>query len=431
MQAKRSHKRAYGTGSVTAKGGSWQGVWWVDGKRVKRSLGRIRQAGSMRGLTRKQAETRLRELMLEYKPPNSGDVVLFSEAGELHINRLEAMGRQQRTIEAYRSYKRVHLDPELGTRPVDSITPQDLDRLQQKLLRKVTPTGERVSAKSVLNWMSLVHGILAFSLKQEWVPANVADAVDRPKVDDEEEIHFLNHAQLEALLGVCADDETGRLERTLYLVAAMTGLRQGELLGLRWRHVDWAAARVRVEKTKSRKLRSVPLSERAARELELHFQRSAYQGDDDLVFAHPETGNRLDRSRVLKRFKARLKQGKIGRFEERKDKEGGVRQAPVLTFHDLRHTFGTTCAAAGIPLRTIMEWMGHKDIKTTMIYSHYAPSDQEAELIERAFEPKSITHADDLLGEAGGQKGDNPESATPNTDQLRSTAPGTNQAASN
>ncbi len=430
MQSPRNRKRAYGTGSVSLKGESWQGVWWVNGKRVKRSLGRIKQAGSRDGLSRKQAEARLRELMLEYRAATNEDVVLFSEAGELHINRLEAMGRQARTIEAYRSYKRIHLDPELGSRPVDSITPQDVDRVQQKLLRKRTPGGERVSPKSVLNWMSLLHGILTYSLKQEWVEANVADAVDRPKVEDEEEIHYLNHVELEALLRLCPDDQTGRLQRTLYLLAAMTGLRQGELLDLRWRHIDWGAGRVRVEKTKSRKLRSVPLPERAARELEHHFQRSSYQGDDDLVFAHPELGSRLDRSRVLKQFKAYLKKGKVGRFTEEKQKDGEVKSVPVLTFHDLRHTFGTTCAAAGIPLRTIMEWMGHRDIKTTMIYSHYMPSDREAELIERAFKPQQITDADGLLAQTGGQKGDNFESATPNSHQLQSGGPGTDQAES-
>lgn len=397
---KTRDKRAYGTGSVSAKGGSWQGVWWVNGKRVKRSLGRIRQPGSKQGITRKQAEACLRKLMLDYKPPDSEEVVLFSEAGDLHINRLEAMGRQPKTIDAYRSYKREHLDPELGSRPVRSITAQDVDRLQQKLLRKMTPRGVQVSPKSVLNWMSLLHAILNFSLKQGWVDANVAGAVDRPKIDIDEEIHFLNHAELEALLEVCPDDDAGRLQRTLYLVATMTGLRQGELLGLRWRHIDWTASRVRVEKTKSRKLRSVPMSERAARELERHFQGSRFQDDDDLVFANPDTGKPLDRSRVLKRFKACLRKGEIGRFEEKKSKDGKIKVVPVLTFHDLRHTFGTTCAAAGIPLRTIMEWMGHKDIKTTMIYAHYSPSDQEAELIERAFKPKSITSADELLSEA-------------------------------
>ncbi|MGZ6560243.1 MAG: tyrosine-type recombinase/integrase [Solirubrobacteraceae bacterium] len=51
-------------------------------------------------------------------------------------------------------------------------------------------------------------------------------------------------------------------------------------------------------------------------------------------------------------------------------KRAGVRE---VRFHDLRHTFGTRCAAAGVPLRTLQAWMGHADIKTTMVYTHYAP----------------------------------------------------------
>jgi integrase len=56
-----------------------------------------------------------------------------------------------------------------------------------------------------------------------------------------------------------------------------------------------------------------------------------------------------------------------------------------VTFHELRHTFGTRMAAAGVPLRTIQEWMGHEDAKTTAIYSHYQPATHEAALVDRAF----------------------------------------------
>jgi integrase len=56
-----------------------------------------------------------------------------------------------------------------------------------------------------------------------------------------------------------------------------------------------------------------------------------------------------------------------------------------VRFHDLRHTFGTRMAAAGTPMRTLQEWMGHRDFKTTLIYADYAPGEHEAELIERAF----------------------------------------------
>jgi integrase len=56
-----------------------------------------------------------------------------------------------------------------------------------------------------------------------------------------------------------------------------------------------------------------------------------------------------------------------------------------VRFHDLRHTFGTRMAAAGVPMRTLQEWMGHSDIKTTLIYAHYAPNPNEAAMINAAF----------------------------------------------
>ncbi|MGI8730213.1 MAG: tyrosine-type recombinase/integrase [Solirubrobacteraceae bacterium] len=57
-----------------------------------------------------------------------------------------------------------------------------------------------------------------------------------------------------------------------------------------------------------------------------------------------------------------------------------------LTFHELRHTFGTQMAAAGAPLRAIQEWMGHADASTTEIYSHYAPDPTHgAAFAQRAF----------------------------------------------
>jgi integrase len=117
-----------------------------------------------------------------------------------------------------------------------------------------------------------------------------------------------------------------------------------------------------------------------ATELERHFQTSAYHADDDLVFCHPETGAPLDRSRLLKRFKAAAK-------------AAGIRD---VRFHDLRHTFGTRMAAAGVPLRTLQEWMGHRDFKTTLIYADYQPSEHERELVARAFaspEPMSPLRA--------------------------------------
>lgn len=123
----------------------------------------------------------------------------------------------------------------------------------------------------------------------------------------------------------------------------MTGLRQGELIALRWRDVDWKARLIRVRRNytrgrfgtpKSRRSsRAVPMPGRVAVELERHFEHSSYTGDDDLVFCHPETGNPYDASKIRKRFEAA-------------GKAAGVRS---IRFHDLRHTFGTRMAAAKHP----------------------------------------------------------------------------------
>jgi integrase len=115
-------------------------------------------------------------------------------------------------------------------------------------------------------------------------------------------------------------------ERALiFLTAAMTGLRQGELIALRWEDVDWAAGRVRVRRSyvrdefsapKSRRgVRSVPLAGQLAAELERHFQASAYQADHDLVFAHPRLGGPLHCARVRRRqsLRARRAPSRSGR----------------------------------------------------------------------------------------------------------------------
>jgi integrase len=184
-------------------------------------------------------------------------------------------------------------------------------------------------------------------------------------------------------------DVLGPVLRVVVLAAAMTGLRQSELLGLRWRDVDWAAQRIRVRNTFVRgkhstdgksdlsTRRSVPMTDRLAGELDRWSLRTEYRGDGELVFAHPQTGSPLDRSKVTKRFKAACR-------------AAGVRE---IKFHDLRHTFATRLAASGQPLRTIQEFLGHADSKTTQIYAHYAPSEHEVQMVNAAFIERDLASA--------------------------------------
>jgi Phage integrase family len=67
------------------------------------------------------------------------------------------------------------------------------------------------------------------------------------------------------------------------------------------------------------------------------------------------------------------------------EENGGRAKVRDVRFQDLRHTFGTRIAAAGVPMRTLQEWMGHASINTTTIYADYAPSAHENAMAEQAF----------------------------------------------
>jgi integrase len=264
--------------------------------------------------------------------------------------------------------------PRLGSTPLGRASADDIEALIAAM------HGDGKGPKTIVNALTLLHQAFEFGRRKGWCETNRCKEVDRPEVEEDTDIRFLMMEEVEALLrAVPADDPLEPTDRVLYLTAVMTGLRQGELLGLRWRDIDWSAGRVRVRQNfvrghwgtpKSRRgSRSVPLADRVAGELERHYQRSAFQGDNDLVFPHPHTGEVLDHSALGRRYKKALRNARVRE----------------VRFNDLRHTFGTRMAAAGVPLRTLQEWMGHRDFKTTLIYADYAPSDHESEMVERAF----------------------------------------------
>lgn len=374
-------KRSYGSGRLFARvdsGGreTWYGSWWAGEVRVKRRIGPKRRPGTADGLTRTQAERELRHLIETEVVLHGAQRRTVEQAGAAYAEHLEhVMERKRTTLQDYRGYLRRHLVPFFGERTLDKI---DAERVRRYLIAK---RAEGLSSKTVQNHLNFLSGLFAFSVRRGWATSNPVALVDRPKAPRaaHRRVRFLQPAELEAVIRAVPDDHLGAIERPLYLMAAMTGLRQGELIGLRWSDVDWVAARVRVAESytrgafaspKSGRGRSVPMADRLAGEIELHFQRSRHQRDHDLVFAHPATGNVLDASKLRKRFREAVARAGVA----------------DLTFHELRHTFGTQMAAAGAPLRAIQEWMGHADASTTEIYSHYAPDPTGgAAFAERAF----------------------------------------------
>ena len=289
-------RRAYGSGSVFVKSDAYDGKWRVHGRQVMRKLGPRRQPGTRVGLTRAQAEARLRALMAEMSLPASTERLTFEEMGRRYIKHLEeVMQRKRTTIHDYRIMLLRHLGPFFASTEVSKITADDVGAYISAKRRS------GLAVKTITNQLNFAHGVFAFGIRRGWVVRNPVAMADRPvspPVDPD--IRFLDREELEALLRSSADDLLGPTDRVLWLTAAMSGLRQGELAALRWRDVDWSARLVRVRRSysrgqwttpKSRRAsRAVPMADRVAAELELHFQRSDYVHDDDLVFAHPHTG---------------------------------------------------------------------------------------------------------------------------------------------
>jgi integrase len=373
MQTQRNYRRSHGTGSLIEKNGTYYGKWRVDGRQVMRRLGPVRASGSRDGLTKAQAEARLRSAMAEMTVPPATERMTVEEVAERLLGHLEAMGRKPSTLRAYRSKLAAQIKPRLGDKALSRVRREDVEAFRDGCLR------DGLSAKYTANALGFLHSVFEFAVRRDWIATNPCRYVDAPKaVDVDTAIRFLDAPDVEALLQAAPGGPYGRVQRVLYLAAVMTGMRQGELLALRWQDVDWSAQRVRINRNyirgafgtpKSHRGRSVPLADRLGGELDQLYKASAYQADDDLVFGNPHTGRPMNGHTLTRTFQTALESAKVRK----------------VRFHDLRHTFGTRMAAAGVPMRTLQKWMGHRDFRTTLIYADYAPGAHEVELVNGAF----------------------------------------------
>lgn len=397
-------RRPQGTGSLYTRedaGGRehWYGQWRANGRQVKRRIGLKRPEGTRQGMTRVQAEERLRELISETRVERRvGEALTIAEVADRYRATAERKGRKRSTLQDLETQARVHIAPFFGEKPVGKITPEDVQDFVWMLEAK------SLAPKTIRNIVGTLSAFFNFAKlpRNRWAAVNPCEGVEILAPEADHDVRFLTLEELDALIAHARPKDPRQsvdlqaLDRVLYLVAAMTGLRQGELLALRWMDVDWLAGRVRVRQNyvrgeygtpKSRRsVRSVPMADEVARGLEDWSKVSAFAGDNDLVFGNPVSGEPLSASKVTKRMQAALEAAGL---DDRR-----------YVFHDLRHSFGTRMASAGAPLTSIKAWMGHRSIETTLIYADYQPSGRDAELVAAAF--ARGTTSGNYLSESGG-----------------------------
>jgi integrase len=284
-------------------------------------------------------------------------------------------------------------------RPIDSINADELglwlsDGLRPRRNGKVLD--RPVSRKLRATYSHTLGGLFGYAYLQGWIAQDPTSELPayrtrRKRADDPlRRDEYLTKDELRlALAALRAGEPRAKRGRSrsaaeraqdaaMIVVMAMAGLRPGESLPLLWEHIDFGSSVIRVVESrtmgvtdtpKSGSGRTVPMSREVARVMKGLAARGFMTAPIDRVFVGRD-GGFVDLVALGERF------------------DGAQRRAgvsPRRQLRQMRNTFGTVCAADGVPLRTIQQWMGHASITTTEIYASFMPRAQDAALIEKAF----------------------------------------------
>ena len=323
--------------------------------------------------TKKDAERRMRELESGLDKGVPIPVGKLTVAEHLH-DWLAGYARtacSPRTVDGYESIVENHLIPAMGHIQLRQLQPQAIQAYYGKAV-------ERLSARSVQHHHRVLAQSLKYAVRQGTLGRNPADLVTAPS-SRKKAMRTLTPSEVEVLL----EEASGNRFYPIIYAAVSTGLRQAELLGLRWRDVDLDLLSISVSQVlfkrrgvctfkepktsgSSRRVAMTPklslyLKEyRTEREL-LSLELGRVLGLDDLVFANHD-GKPADPSVLTHTFARIAQQAGLGR----------------VRFHDLRHTFASLALLRGAKPKVISEALGHASVAFTMdTYSHIISGMQE------------------------------------------------------
>jgi integrase len=415
------YMRAEGTPTRKVLGATWAKPARTASDRGAPASKRWRSADGPRPsghLTPREAQDRLDEILSAERAKDGAAVRLhrqdhtFGEAVAAYLWHVEHVKKiAPSTLNHYRSIIRARLlvafDEHL---PLARLTATRVEGYRDELLAE-----DAISRSSMRQVMNVLGGILKRAQMQRWIAHNPAADVERipvPKLSGD--FNVLTPAQTEAVARAAAGgwtpvaagdriadgrratrvsdrharDLTRQRRADAIRFAAYTSLCLGELRALRWRDVVWADSLVHVRlnapssapagsaerRPKSQLVRSVPLTDEAAKAIEGLSRREFHTSPDDYVFPSP-TGSIIDGKRLRDAFYRALESTGLAGLRTKSD--------PIV-FHDLRHTFGTLAVRVA-PVTDVKEWMGHADLSTTMRYVHHIPQHDAAKRLSTVF----------------------------------------------
>jgi integrase len=307
---------------------------------------------------------------------------------------------RSKTYYQYVQIVRQHICPSLGDIKLKDLRPDQIQNLYNKKIAQGT------SPRTVLLIHAVLHRGLNYALKWGLLGHNPAQAVTRPRFK-RPEVKTLSDSQVRVLLSA---SKVTRNE-ALFWLAVTTGMRQGEILGLKWSDLDWRTKRLQIQRQLQRLKnegmtfsepksaagkRSIMLSSTTVEKLRDHLDHQQQERqiagpnwqENDLIFPSI-IGTPLDHRNLFRDFKELLNNTGL----------------PNIRFHDLRHTAATLMLLQGIHPKVVQERLGHSDISLTLnTYSHVLPSMQEeaAEKMDELLNPIEVSQEIKKLSEQEG-----------------------------
>jgi len=322
----------------------WYIYYRVEGKRVRESVKLAQtRADALKVLTSKVADVFRGKH--GFKKPEKSEEVFFEDFGKEFLKLYSRVHRKAKTIQSHENSLQ-HLNRFFKGKQLSDVT-------SESTAHYIAERKTRVSPATVNRELSCLKCLLNRAVEWGRLKANPIIRVKKFK-EPEPKDRILTVKEIKRLLDAASPEI-----RPVLIIALNTAMRRGEILGLRWRDVDFVKGFILIENSKSGRSRKVPMNG-------LVFETLwAMKRETEFVFENPET--RTNIKDVKTAFK-----GACGRAKK-DPKDENDKGIEGLRFHDLRHTAASRMIEAGVDLVTVSKILGHATIQMTMRYCHPTP----------------------------------------------------------
>jgi integrase len=342
------------------------GVWWITFRLNNRKIRKSLETDNRKLAETIEAKIKLDIAQGKYFTAIPGKTKTVREMMEKFMTEY-APKRREKTRRSYKTSLN-NLLPVFGDMKLADITSDKVSEYVEKRLVTIKPSSVNRETACLSKAFSLAWK------RWRWVESNPMLLVEREKEDNERD-RWLSYEEEGRLLAECPP----RL-RAIVVFALNTGIRENAILSLEWGHVDLLrkTATLFKENSKNKNPYTVPLTNNA---VEILNEQARVRPPRSKFIFPSTTGGKIDQSWVVQQFP---------RFLEK----AGIDDC---RFHDLRHTFGTRLAQAGVDLYLIMKLMGHRDMRSTMRYAHH-----NTESLRRGISVLNAGHNLDTIAIVGG-----------------------------